>query len=445
MSNLCNVCLEVFNRDSNPAFLCIPCGHVTCESCLENWFKTNTDKTCPECRTPVQSTVYDRALMNVIGSTTTTTPPLASTTVSSDNVYLGTRDRSYELIRDKCEFAVYVIDNSGSMEYYLDGKTFIQDRDGRIVKQDCQTRWTEACVKTLEIAKYNIRREMPASYYLLNPMDDEWLQDRDYIIIDPSQLSRHDKLEAIKTLEKTLLSYKNIRGNTPLDRITHYFANDRDSFITKEAGIVCYNVITDGEPNNKENFEFQLRELSRSQKVWLVINLCTEDQRVVDYYNSLDTKLGYELSGMDVIDDLESEAQEVWDRGNRFFNYSQEIHVCRMAGCFSVVSDWMDEIQLKPHYVDKLIRELTDIQDRSFGYSDYLKSPKNYLASIDQINADYPMVYSVLSQRMVPLLNRHHLHYLMWRTWFNNILAKYSYCLVALVMVAVLLVVQFVR
>ena len=36
----------------------------------------------------------------------------------------------------------------------------------------------------------------------------------------------------------------------------------------------------------------------------------TENDNVVEYYNNLDRKIGKELSGMDVIDDLESEQKE---------------------------------------------------------------------------------------------------------------------------------------
>ena len=41
--------------------------------------------------------------------------------------------------------------------------------------------------------------------------------------------------------------------------------------------------------------------------IFLVINLCTDNDAVVDYYNDLDKVLGSELSGLDVLDDLESE------------------------------------------------------------------------------------------------------------------------------------------
>ena len=50
-------------------------------------------------------------------------------------------------------------------------------------------------------------------------------------------------------------------------------------------------------------------------------------------YNSLDEKLGTEVSGCDVLDDYEAEGKEIRDSGNSFFIYTHALHVCRMAGC----------------------------------------------------------------------------------------------------------------
>ena len=44
------------------------------------------------------------------------------------------KDRRKEIIHDKCQYVVYIIDNSESMEYYNDGKIFEKDKNNKIIK-----------------------------------------------------------------------------------------------------------------------------------------------------------------------------------------------------------------------------------------------------------------------------------------------------------------------
>ena len=110
------------------------------------------------------------------------------------------------------------------MNYYLDGKTFTYDRQQRVQKCANLSRWEEAASKTLQIARYNIKRNMTASYYLLNPASGDWVVDRDYIVINPSKSSRAENVRCMTQLQEKLLSPDNIRGSTPLDRITRHFS-----------------------------------------------------------------------------------------------------------------------------------------------------------------------------------------------------------------------------
>ena len=48
------------------------------------------------------------------------------------------------------------------------------------------SRWQEAAHKTLQIAQYNLKRRLRATYYLLNPRSGQnWREDEDYCVIDP--------------------------------------------------------------------------------------------------------------------------------------------------------------------------------------------------------------------------------------------------------------------
>lgn len=49
----CSICLEKFNQeDSNSRVIVLPCSpqHVFHQECLDKWYDTNDDRTCPVCR-----------------------------------------------------------------------------------------------------------------------------------------------------------------------------------------------------------------------------------------------------------------------------------------------------------------------------------------------------------------------------------------------------------
>jgi hypothetical protein len=246
-----------------------------------------------------------------------------------------------------------------------DGKCFEVDGTGIIRKRGwgSVTRWDEAAAKVREVAAYNMRRRMKAHYYLLNPRGrNDWVEDVDFVCIDPAQEESAHRLQTI--LLDSILSSNNIRGSTPLDQITSVLRTRLLAHASETAGQmfsipVCFNIITDGEPNDKRLFEAQLRTLAHTSglSIFLTINLCTDDDNVVEYYNDLDRTVGNELNGLEVLDDLESEQKEVL-KFNSFFVYSHELHVCRMAGCNSKVADLMDEERMGVFHATKLTKEL---------------------------------------------------------------------------------------
>eukprot|EP00935_MAST-01C_sp_MAST-1C-sp1_P000168 g168.t1 len=276
--------------------------------------------------------------------------------------YESQRDHTRELVLDKSELVYYVIDNSGSMGAH-DGKVFEIDAQGVISKRGwgSVTRWEEAASKVRQISRYNIARGMCAYYYLLNPRrDNHWEEGIDYVCVDPASSDAEQKQNGV--LFAKLLNSFNIRGSTPLDSITSVLRDRLLSSGSEGRNIsipVCYNIITDGEPNNKRLFEAQLRALASTNglSIFLTINLCTDNDSVTTYYNSLDRTVGNELNGLEVLDDLEAEQREVWQQ-NRFFVYSYDLHVCRMAGCNSKVADLMDEEPMCCFHAAKLTKEL---------------------------------------------------------------------------------------
>ena len=409
----CSICLEDYNSHTCRPVILNPCGHGTCETCLTIWNRSN-GRTCPECRARITSSAPNRTLIQLLENQELDPqqpdPPHHPDCESIFNLAdISNRPvkRPNEILHDRCGYNFTVIDNSGSMGHE-DGKQFYLDKNGVITKHQYTSRWQEASNKVLQIAHYNISRGMTTCYYLLNPKKNgKWRENIDYVEIVPTQKGCQDKLEILR---QRILSSDNIRGSTPLDLITMKFAK----FLKEKGDVldnqtVCYNLVTDGQPNNKTAFETQLKRLAKDYSVFIVVNLCTDADDDIDYYNQLDKKIGTELSGLDVIDDFEAEQLEVVGQ-NKYFVYSFMIHTARMAGCYSVVADMMDEEGLPLAYVHKSLKELLVI-DTTLN----MDNKSVYLIKIDEANNRADKVYNYLTKKMETPINMTCLRrHLMW-------------------------------
>jgi hypothetical protein len=73
--------------------------------------------------------------------------------------------------------------------------------------------------------------------------------------------------------------------------------------------------------------------------IWLVIRLCTDEEKVTNFYNQLDGML--ELS-LEVLDDFWGESKEI-QRYNPWLNYALPMHRCRELGYHDRLFDLIDE------------------------------------------------------------------------------------------------------
>ena len=434
-TSCCSVCLEQFDRGAHLPLSLTPCGHVACKACLATWLASHG--TCPECRQQVTGQVPNRALMDVLEATVVPEPePLTTVTDRADNqriqapavqgpavsvgriaaaaatnvsapaatrlfeVVAGSQQPRQEVLQDKCHEAFYIIDNSGSMNNG-DGKIFECRRsDGHVTQRSNITRWQEAGSKTLQIAQYNVQRNMRASYYLLNPTrSSRWECGTDFITVDPTS----DQVQQQLTALERLLLPRNVCGGTPLHKIAAHFNREllqlRAPTMNSREATVNFNVITDGQPDNKALFERELRNLAQNHNIFLTVNLCTDNQEVIAYYNELDTALGTEVSGMDVIDDMLGEMEEIEQAGNTFFVYSHHIHVARMAGCFNAAADLVDEEQLSLHCTLQLVCEVLgspEVLVRAMQHD----TQQQFLGLADNINSAAGSVYDLKTRRM---------------------------------------------
>lgn len=417
----CNVCYETYNKDVNPPLTCNPCGHGICEPCLNQWRRSSSSNRnkCPYCRQGITSTTLNRDLIALLENGVIHNGIMENNSTSSQLISEGdtsafvqfmsvSNKKINEVIFDKSQYAVYILDNSGSMGH-CDGKIVIENKDNDTFSiTEGVSRWQELQSKTLQIAKYNMERHMVATYYLLNPIGRTWKEDIDYVTIDPINLNVLDKFNILKSI---LLDENNIRGNTPLDLITKQVRTSLNKFINSsdyKSTPICYNIITDGDPNNKVLFESELRVLANNYNIFLTINLCTDNDSTIDYYNDLDTKIGSEIGGIDVIDDIKGEQNEIINMGNDFFTYSHKVHICRMAGCNYAVADLLDEEKLSLHHTNTLVKNLLNLPKDSPHWT----NREAYISKVKELNKS---VYNLYYRKKTDLIDVKKLDWMIWK------------------------------
>ena len=391
--NQCSICMESYRPNINKPMVCSPCGHGFCEPCLQRWKRQSRE--CPTCRQVIQSTTLNRSLIEILEATTLRDNYQSSGKIFHFEHSSSLERRKNEVIHDKSNYSLVVLDNSGSMLNDIDdGAIFKESDDGKITKVKNVSRWEEACSKLTQIMNYNLARGMPTRYYHLNPkIREHWELNKDYLEVIDSKPS--------ESLLKRFLSKNNVRGNTPLDKITNFLSLSLYNNQEK----ICYCIITDGQPNDKTLFEESIRKMCQKNQIFMVINLCTDDKSIIDYYNELDSNIGTEISGLDVVDDFEGEYKEIISKGNNFIVYTYQLHTCRMAGCYSVVSDLLDEEYLgdKTHYVQKLCNELLSINSHAETINKYIDHILIPLFDHD-FNNSY-LVYDYQSKDFRPPIN----------------------------------------
>jgi hypothetical protein len=194
----------------------------------------------------------------------------------------------------------------------------------------------------------------------------------------PQEFSIADKgadaayeVEEVKTLLHNCQPY----GPTPL---THHLVEIGQRIAVMESrmrrlGLEAVVVLaTDGLPTSpegdtsaqiNEDFVHALQYL-QSLPVWVVVRLCTDERKVVNFYNELDRILELPL---EVLDDFFNEAKEIY-MYNKWLNYAVPLHRTREIGYHHRIFDLLDE---RPLNKDE-IKEFCGIL---FGADQFAKAP----------------------------------------------------------------------
>lgn len=88
--------------------------------------------------------------------------------------------------------------------------------------------------------------------------------------------------------------------------------------------------------------------------MWVVIRLCTDEGRVIRYWNTIDAQLE---GCLDILDDLQGEAKEV-KLHNAWLTYGEPLHRLREWGVKMTELDYIDEAQLSLREMSSLCEVL---------------------------------------------------------------------------------------
>jgi hypothetical protein len=159
----------------------------------------------------------------------------------------------------------------------------------------------------------------------------------------PITVGTPDTMEETRYSTLMALFDQSPSGGTPLCRhIREVIAQIRpmEAQLRANGQKACVIIATDGESSDGD-IATAMQPL-RQMPVWVVVRLCTDDEKVVNYWNNIDAQLEMD---MDVLDDLNGEAEEV-NENNSWLTYGEPMHRLREFGVLIKEIDMMDSNKL---------------------------------------------------------------------------------------------------
>ena len=246
---------------------------------------------------------------------------------------------------DTFDFRFWLVDNSGSM-LIGDGHRYVPSGKGDgSLKAVPSTRWAEITETVRYHAQLAALLDSPTIFQLLNDPNLRTIPQRFSVCERGEAYAASEVVDALNIMRRVSPS-----GVTPLtqhiwdiQQNISAMAND----LRKKGKKVALILATDGLPTDEQGcggqeitnaFVRALRSLE-GLPIWIVIRLCTDEDDVTEFYNSLDDEL--ELS-LEVIDDYKGEAQEVYAQ-NKWITYGVPLHRSRELGYHNRLFDMIDE------------------------------------------------------------------------------------------------------
>mmetsp|Transcript_58647 Transcript_58647/g.124453 ORF Transcript_58647/g.124453 Transcript_58647/m.124453 type:complete len:414 (+) Transcript_58647:220-1461(+) len=285
---------------------------------------------------------------------------------------------------------IWVVDNSGSMQK-TDGHRFVETKRSRDVRVVSCSRWNE--IK--DCIEYHTQMaaalEAPTTFRMLN--DPACGPNSQQFGIAESSL---DPLVLQEEVDRSITIMKTAQpgGVTPLVKHVWEIAQsvrELEPQLRADGCRVAIILATDGLPTDERGYgggaiQQQFVEALRGLEglpVWVVVRLCTDEEKVVEFYNDLDGQL--ELS-LEVLDDFIGEAGEVYEH-NPWLNYALPLHRLREMGYHHRIFDMMDERPFTHEelreYCSLLLIDRSpsdELPDPSADWKEFSKTVKNLLA-----------------------------------------------------------------
>jgi len=252
----------------------------------------------------------------------------------------------------------WIIDNSYSMSE-RDGKKICEQSSKDELKLVTCSRWEELQETVIYHARLAAALNALTYFELLNKPT---LLDQKFSIGEKDRSVGEDLAKAISIIQNSKPC-----GLTPLaqrlsevyKKITEIMSKAREYYQRVHIIIATDGLPTtiDGYMGERANDELMqiLRLLASLGYVDIVIRLCTDDEKVVRFYNDIDSNL--ELS-IDVLDDFVGEAIEVHSH-NPWITYGLPLHRCREFGFHDKILDLIDERSLRlfetRHFIELLL------------------------------------------------------------------------------------------
>tara|TARA_Y200000002_G_scaffold369393_1_gene363476 strand:- start:886 stop:2187 length:1302 start_codon:yes stop_codon:yes gene_type:complete len=380
----CCVCMEKYSIIRNYPVKLHPCNHYICIRCCKQILKSS--KKCPLCRHNFNVFIKDLSLVRVSSEDLQLKFPMYRTL---------RKNKKNEILCDKSRYSINVIDNNPKNLLNKDGIIYTKLHNNTIDKISGISTWNEIVHRTISIVDYNILRGINSIYYLLNPaIVTNYEEDIDYVIINP-----RDKVTLSEKKMKiiNLLSDYNLRNNTSIDKITNLLEENIFNHFSEidESFSISYNIITSGIPDNTIMLRNSLISLCETHDIFTTINLCGDDKSAISFYEKLNTIHLENIYSYSIILRYDLENKKIITAGNDIVNYTYDIHVARMAGCYNIISRLLSCTDLGMYYTYTFCNKILDIH-----HVPKWRDTNNYIKFINDNNYK---VYSIDNKKVMAI------------------------------------------